>query len=273
MNNNYQNNFGFFLTSYKNDLFRSKMLIKSFEMFNQENIPLFVVLNDQDIPLFKAEIQNKNVQFINENEFCKRNPNFDGWRHQQILKLEFFKTKLCENYLTLDSDCIFIKNFYVSDFIAYDRIPYTIIWEDKLTELFAVRHETDSWKDEHNRLFIDTFFKDTVRKIREVIPNKCHKLYHYGVQPIFNAKVLESSNQNYLKENNLTIEKCIEYCSADFTWYGEYLLYTKIIDIVPSECLFLCFHSKKQYSEYIEKYTIDDMKKLFLLLSSPILRS
>lgn len=138
------------------------------------------------------------------------------------------------------------------------------MWEDKVTELTDVKYKTDSWKDEYGRPFMDTFFKDTVRNVRSVIPNKLKKLYHYGVQPIFNSLVLESFNENYLKANTITVEKCIEFCPADFTWYGEYLLYTKVIDIVPSECLFLCFHSKKQYLDYIEKYTIDDLRKMFL---------
>ena len=60
----YKYNFGLFLTSYKNDLYRAKNLAKSFNMYNKDNIPLYIILNDDDMPLFKNEINFNNVYFV-----------------------------------------------------------------------------------------------------------------------------------------------------------------------------------------------------------------
>ena len=38
---------------------------------------------------------------------------------------------ICENYLCIDSDSEFIRDFYYSDFMYNDNTPYTIMHESK----------------------------------------------------------------------------------------------------------------------------------------------
>ena len=46
------------------------------------------------------------------------------------------KVHYIENYVCLDSDCVFIKPFSRSDFLAADGNPYTVIYQNK--EFFQI---------------------------------------------------------------------------------------------------------------------------------------
>ena len=48
--------------------------------------------------------------------------------------------------------------------------------------------------------------------------------------------------ENYLKPNNMTFENLLEQVPGELIWYTEYLLATKVIDIIPTEGWFKAFH-------------------------------
>ena len=50
---------------------------------------------------------------------------------QQIVKSEFWRLELAENFLIIDSDSYFIKEFSLQDFMFDDLTPYTIMNEGR----------------------------------------------------------------------------------------------------------------------------------------------
>ena len=121
--------------SYAPDVNRVKNLLESIDKHNKDNIPFYISVPSSDIKLFQDILGN----FPNIIEDESIHTNTQGWVGQQIVKSQFWKLNLCENYLCLDSDTYFIKNFYKSDFLYEDSTPYTICHEDKELMEWALR--------------------------------------------------------------------------------------------------------------------------------------
>lgn len=258
-------NFALFVSSWRGDVTRCKKLYESIEKFNMDKIPFYIVLSKDDIPIFKQVLGTTNINYVEEEQINPYRGYFDGWRLQQVNKMEFWRLGITKNYFSLDSDCLFIKPFYEDDFIAYDDIPYTTVFEDNVYQLTIQSENYEGWKDDHGREFIDLCHKDWQRNIRKVIPTKYKKALHFGPCPVtYNSSVWESFYTNYVEANGLKTHDIVNYVSADYGWYGEYLMSTKCIDIVPTEAQFLCMHNKKQYDWFLKNISLDEIKRVYL---------
>jgi hypothetical protein len=91
-------------------------------------------------------------------------------------------------------------------------------------------------------------------------------IYDFGPGPtIWSTKVWKDLEDNYLIPNNLKFSNLIEENGSEFTWYGEWLLYSQIIRLMPKGPLFKNYHYPHQY-EYDKKtnYTKEKISKLYL---------
>jgi hypothetical protein len=52
-----------------------------------------------------------------------------------------------------------------------------------------------------------------------------------------------------MTENKFTWMDLMKISASEFTWYGEALLYSKVIDLIPIEPPFKFFHYYQQYLE------------------------
>lgn len=225
--------------SYKNDYERVVKLIASIHEYNRDNIPMYISVPKSDIKLFSS-IENINIV---EDEFVYTG-NAPGWIQQQIVKSNFWKLNIAENYICIDSDSYFIRPFYKRDFMYNETTPYTVIHEQK--ELFSWSSTKVSQLGFNPK---EGFINDR-KKIMEVF-GRYSKYYDFGPSPIIWAsKVWKSLEDNYSIPNNLTFEDLINYSPSEFSWYGEALLSFKAIDIYPVEPLFKVFHYPLQYNEY-----------------------
>lgn len=256
-------NFVLFVTSYRGDITRVKKLYESIEKYNSDSIPFYVVISKSDISIFKDHLGTDNIFYIEEESINSYKHIFDGWRIQQVNKINFSTLDIADNYYTLDSDSFFIKPFYLDDFIAYDNIPYTTVFDDIVYQLTSQHYE--GWKDMHDREFIDLVHKDWQRNIRQIIPNKFKRSLHYGPCPVtFHSNVWKHFINEFLIPNNLSIGDIINHVPNEYGWYGEYLMYTKLIDIIPSEAQFLCMHNKEQYDWFMKHISFDTIKRVYL---------
>ena len=127
------------LKSFSDDLAYAKRLIQSFHKFNKDNIHMFVVVPKDDVKIFQ-QIENQNnisildetsigLELVTDNSVGGIRP---GYINQELIKLGFWETRLCDNYLCIDSDSEFIKHFYINDFM-YDKVtPYSVLIEKNL---------------------------------------------------------------------------------------------------------------------------------------------
>ena len=77
--------------------------------------------------------------------------------------------------------------------------------------------------------------------------------------------VTKSLFENYIKANNLTFADLIKFDPSEFTWYGEWLLHSKEIRLMPREEIFKNYHYKHQYEEDQKAgYTFEHLSRYYL---------
>lgn len=247
-----------FIKSYKPDFHNLKTLLQSIERFNMDKIPVVISLNDEDF--FDLEREYHHRYKIYKDSQIVSTKITEGWRYQQIIKSNVYRLKICENYVSIDSDSVFIKNFFFSDFMFDHETPYTVMHESKGFQEIAERIGMDS-----NQLF----FKKSLRDTRPFFGNT-GKEWDYGPSPyIWSCRVWEHFNANYLKNLNQSFDDFFEaidqknFSPSECTIYGEYLLKTKIINIIAIEALFKVYHYEKQY-QMEKKMSDEKLKKIYI---------
>lgn len=236
--------------SFSRDIDRVVNLVESIHKFNADKIPVYISVPSQDVTLFH-QVSGNGVTIIEDEDIYDGDA--PGWIQQQIVKSNFWKLELCENYVCIDSDGYFIKDFYISDFMYDDETPYTVIHEQK--ELFT-------WTvSKVNQLGFDPkiSYTNDRQKIMDLF-GRTGKYYDFGPVPtIWSGKVWKSLEDNYITPNNLTWEQMLEYSPSEFSWYGESLLAFKAINIYPCEPIFKVFHYAQQLQEYIQNGITQEM--------------
>jgi hypothetical protein len=240
--------------SYQPDVYRAKDLLESITKHNIDHIPFYISIPSSDIELFKRELGESNYILLKDEDIDSLNK---GWKGQQIVKSQFWKLGLCENYVCIDSDCIFIKDFTVSDFMFDDDTPYTICHEYKSFFEFMEKYplEFDPY---------ESFAKER-KHIMELFGRE-GAIYDFGPGPtIWSSKVWKSLEENYLIPNKLKFSDLIEVNGSEFTWYGEWLLYSQAIRLMPKGPLFKNYHYPHQYDfDKQVGYTIEKISKQYL---------
>jgi len=233
--------------SFNRDFERVKVLLESIKKYNVDNIPFYISVPKNDYQLF-SQLKGVNI-VLDEDIFLLS----DNWVAQQIIKSNFWKLGITENYVCLDSDAYFIRPFRIKDFMFNDNTPYTVMHEQK--ELF-------SWSvTKIKELGFDP--KEGFTNDRQKIMNlfgRDSRHYDFGPSPIiWSSKVWKSLEEKYMIPNNLSFPDLIEYSPSEFSWYGEALLVFKAIDIYPVEPLFKVFHYPQQYVEYKQQNITEEM--------------
>jgi hypothetical protein len=248
-----------FIKTYEPDFETVYKLLDSIDEFNKDSIPVVISVNDEHFGRLKTDCFKK-YKVYRDSEICKTTIE-EGWRYQQIIKCNVYKLNICENYVAIDSDSIFIKDFHVSDFMYDENTPYTIMQESKDLLEMTERLGMDSQ---------NLFFKRALRDTRPFFGN-IGKEWDYGPSPyIWNCKVWKHFNDVFLKESNLSFDQFFteidkkSYSPSDCVIYGEYLLKTKLIDLLPIGSLFKVYHHKEQYEIERNQLNLQQLSKIYL---------
>ena len=219
--------------SYRGDFQRLVNLSLSIKEFNKDNIPFYISVPESDLELAKESIPYY-TEIITDEGYTPLN---EGWRGQQYTKAYFYKTKISRFYVSIDSDSYFFKDFYTSDFLVNDKVPYLVMsdgtsfyeWWDRFANLFPFDAR------ETNRL--------------EALSIKEHlgsggKIWDFSPSPfIWDTQVWEWLDTNY------GIHKLFEKHCNELKWYGEGAIVMGA-DFFPTSPLFACMHYPQQYQFY-----------------------
>jgi Family of unknown function (DUF6492) len=233
--------------SYRRDFFRLKRLLDSIEKFNQDRIPFFISTPEQQHQDLIAILGNeKNYQWVSDESIVTANPRASlgveklvpGGLAQQIIKSEFWRLGVSENYVCLDSDCVFIKPFSHSDFLASDNVPFVVLHQNReYFQLAANRGEVQ----------IINHLRDEARRVQALF-NRVGPEYYFAPAPfIWSAKVWRSLDHEYLRPRGKTIWDLIAPDIPESLVYGEALLAFKAIPMMVIEPLFRVYHYNWQY--------------------------
>ncbi len=231
-------NLAFLVKSYNKHLPWTKQLIDTINTHNKDNIKVYLSIPNQDVSLFKNNIDTQNCEIITDEEVVK-NDISQNWFTQQLVKMKFSEMGVCKNYFWIDGDSYFIRDFYLSDFMYDEETPYTTIHENK--DLF-------SWMAQTNMSLLNSVlnsYQNDRKKVMDIFDRK-GKYYDWTCPNLWSVKVFEHMKENYLKPNNLTYVDLLKHVPGELIWYGEYLLASEAIRIVPCEPWFKPFHYLQQ---------------------------
>ena len=234
--------FVFMLKTYSQDQDYVSRLVETYCKYNKDNIRLFIVAPQEDMALFKEKYASiEHIEVLSENnldvEYAHESINGmkAGYINQEIVKLAFWELGLCKNYLCLDSEAYFIRDFYLDDFMYDEEIPYTALIEDNDLKT--------------NPNYYHCYWKEREKKIQiiqdEMEYHPKHLLTCHGFQ-IFNANVLKRLKTDYMSLNNLSYLDLIMLSPYEFSWYNIWLQKSQVMPIHMCEPFFKTYHMAYQ---------------------------
>lgn len=255
------------LKTYQEDACFVRLLVASILKFNRDNIPLYIVCPDEEVHFFR-ELCGKSVgEVIRESTFSKyltvaplKLNGLDavfspGYVNQEIVKLAFWELNIAENYICIDSDAQFIRDFYLTDFLAPDGMPYTFLSED--FPLLIDKFYYSAWQWESRKALIERINKEIDYHSPLFITS------HGNVT--FNSSVLKNFHENFMKTNQYSYIDLIKISPYEFSWYNMWLQKTKHIPIHQREPIILYFHHENQLRHYRSaNITLDDLKRSYV---------
>lgn len=240
--------FVLFCKSYKNDVLRAKILVESIEKYNKEKIPFYLSVPEADMGLFREKLAGLTFNLLKDEDILCSNPRHSlelmykipGGIQQQIIKSEFWRLQTCKNYLILDSDAYFIRDFGIRDFMYDNEVPYTVLHEGKDLLQFAARKGMKKIKPSFNISldFAEKYFQ------------RPRKVFNFGPMPnICSVKVWQALAEQFSEPQNMSFYDLLCIFSCEMFWYGEAMLKYQPVRLVPIEPLFKVFHYIEQYEE------------------------
>ena len=232
--------------SYRKDFLRLKRLLASIEQFNADAIPFYISTPASDKVLLEEVLGTKGYIWVADESIVSANPKADlqkyqampGGLSQQIVKSEFWRLGFAENYLCLDSDCVFIRPFYRSDFLAIDKTPYTVLHQNK--ELFQMASNRGHLKVERD-------LRAEAERVKALFGRTGPNYYCAPAPFIWSARVWESLDRECLQPKGITLWEFISPLHPETLIYGEALLKYQAIPIRAIEPLFRVYHYDWQY--------------------------
>lgn len=234
--------------SYFNDLNRAERLIQSIQKFNSDSIEIYLVVPEEDLNAFKNKIGTEYVNYLVDNDILDQTMALSKARKvdlppvimQQVVKSEFWRLGIADNFLIIDSDSYFIKEFTLRDFMFDKHTPYTIMNEG--------RHQLDWAARAGNERFIRDY---------QALREKALSLFgrtgpHFDFAPtpmICSSRVWESMYEKVAKPKGESFYDQIVHFPCETQWYGEFLLNDLTIPIIPREPLFKVWGFEEQWKE------------------------
>lgn len=233
--------------SYREDLFRARRLAESTQRFNDSHIPVYFSVPSQDLSTFQQTLSHIPCTFLTDETILKKTcqaygdipRSFPGHLLQQLVKLEFWRMNLCENYVWIDSDSYFIRPFQKDDFFYNENTPYTVCHDSEELRRFSKTYDPIVMQD----------FENMAKKFQCQF-GRSGPYYNFGYPPIiWSCRILKSLYEDYLKKKATTIFQLLQQYPCEMQLYGEYLLYSKIVPMIPIDPLFKVFHYAEQFLE------------------------
>lgn len=233
--------------SYRRDFLRLNRLLTSITRYNVDEIPFFISTPENEYQDLIAALGTSNgFHWVSDESIIAANPlvptgiekTRSGGLSQQAIKSEFWRLGISDNYLCIDSDSKFIRNFRKSDFLTCDNMPYTVLHQNK--ELFQMASNRGHQKVERD-------LKAEAERVK-LLFNRSGPNFYSAPSPFnWSAKVWQSLDQEYLRPQGMTIWDLISPEHPESLIYAEALLKYCAIPVVAIEPLFRVYHYDWQY--------------------------
>lgn len=261
--------------SYEGDLKRVARLVSSIRRFNVGTLPLYISVPAKDRLLFEqhipaaTEIDNPfgtHIHWLSDEDIVAAMPDpdkalekyrsWDGRLSQQVVKSEFWRLGLCDAYVCLDSDSVFIREFDRNTFCSPQTgTPYSVMYQSKELLQLAENRRIDK--------ILTNFLNDS--ETGKQIFGRQGPDYDFSPTPvIWSAKVWRDLAENELSPQEMTLWDAIEKFPSELRWYGETLLKYQSIPLIPIDPLFRVYHYDWQYARLKRLgESTESLKKLY----------
>lgn len=234
-----------FIKSYRPDLGLVERLLNSISKHNRDRISVFLSVPADDMPAFQ-DISRRftDVSVLADDYFGV--PRVDqkiwnlspGYITQQLVKLNVQRISEARNYLILDSDTYFIRDFETKDFVAPNGTGLTILEEGK--DLIADPAYA-------------TFAKSRAIKIKLVadrldVPALSRTTCHGNA--ILQDSVLHEFHDWYRSEG-LSMLDLMNIAPIEFTWYSLFLVKHCPQRLVRVEPFIKVMHTRSEYRRLV----------------------
>ena len=238
--------FVLYCKSYHNDFLRLKRLLSSIQEFNVNGIPFYISTPKSDHAALTEILGEVGYIWVADEDIVASNPKasmqkyaaMPGGLSQAIVKSEFWRLGLAQNYLCLDSDCVFIRPFQKSDFISEGGMPYTVLHQNK--EYFQLANNRGKTKVVEN-------LRSEAKRVQALFGRSGPEFYCAPAPFIWSANVWESLDREYLKPKGITLWDMVTPEHPETLIYGETLLKYRAIPLIAIEPLFRVYHYDWQY--------------------------
>jgi hypothetical protein len=234
--------FVLYCKSYRRDLLRVKRLLASLRLHNIQSIPFYISTPEADkAVLFELLGEGSDFHWISDESIVKANPRApagiektrSGGIAQQVIKSEFWRLGIAENYLCIDSDSVFIRDFTKADFMASDGVPYTVLHQNK--ELFQMASN-------RGHLRVEQELRKEAERVKALFGRDGPNYYCAPAPFIWSAQVWNSLDAQYLQPKGMTLWDLITPDHPESLIYGETLLKYQAIPVRMIEPLFRIYH-------------------------------
>jgi hypothetical protein len=235
--------FGILVKSFQGDLVSARRLFASIDRFNVESLPVWVVVPEADVSDFEPLVGGSG-QVLPESQLGHHLVNEPvagirpGYINQEIVKLAFWELGLVRNYLPVDSDAVFLREFTSRDFMYSTDVPYTVLLEDRDLQVDPDYYATH-WRGR----------EQTLRAIQAEIGLDDARLLTCHGHQVLSRVVLESLRDDFLAPRGWTYAEMLERGPYEFSWYNFWLQKSKVVPIELREPYFKVIHSRHQHAE------------------------
>ena len=234
--------FVLYCKSYRRDLLRAKRLLESLRLHNIQSIPFYISTPEVDkAVLFELLGEESDFHWISDESIVKANPRAPagiektrpGGIAQQVIKSEFWRLGIAENYLCIDSDSVFFRDFTKADFMASDGVPYTVLHQNK--ELFQMASN-------RGHLRVERELRKEAETVKALFGRDGPNYYCAPAPFIWSAQVWNSLDIQYLQPKGMMLWDLITPDHPESLVYGEALLKFQAIPVRAIEPLFRIYH-------------------------------
>ena len=251
---------GILIKSYRDDLERAEELCRSLKLFNADNLPIWIVVPEQDIPDFELCAQSCNATLLSESLFAHHLTDIPvagirpGYINQEIIKLAFWELGLVENYLPIDSDAVVLRQFGKRDLMFDSDTPFTVLLEDHELKI-EPKYFNENWQGRETSL----------NDIKSFLELDDHRILTCHGHQVLCAKVLKSFKEQVLVPRGLGYRDILEIAPYEFSWYNFWLQKSLVIPIHQREPYFKVIHSAEQHLEIALKgITMEDISRAYI---------
>ena len=171
-----------------------------------------------------------------------------GYINQEIIKLSFHTLGLCENYMTLDSDAFFIRDFGYKDFMYNRSEPYSVLYEDAELVCDPAYYRNFSLRK-----------KEWIKRICDVLDFHESKIMGCHGFQIISSKVMREFVCSVMMAKNMTYVDLMKIAPVEFSWYCIFLQKSLAIAIHPCGEIFKTIHTSYDHAiSLIKNMTLED---------------